>query len=334
MEKKKIVSIFSGIDCLGLGFRKYFDIVLAVEKEKIACEVLNLNKEEFHNNLNVINADIKTIPDSEIEKYIGVEGLIGGPPCTPFSTARGAFDIHNKDINCIFEYVKWVSIIRPNFFVFENVKGLLDVNKLPIFELFLDMIEELDYEVEYKVVNSHDYGNAQKRERLIVVGFKKELNKKFIFDKPVVAKKYVRDILDEPGLVGEYDDIRDRIIEIMPHIPEGGNWRSLKSDYLLQLALGKNYKNRAGGMTGVCRRLHRDKPSPTLLTHPGYNTTLLAHPLEDRLLSVTEYKRGQGIPDNYKLIGNVKQKYRYIGNGVPVELASYIAKSIYDILYS
>lgn len=325
--KRRVVSIFSGIDCLGLGFREDFDVVLAVEKEKKACETLVANKEVFHPNLEVWNRDILEVSDSEIEQLKGMDGIVGGPPCQAFSVAKGGFDPEDERIKLIFEYLRWVKIIQPKFFLFENVEGLLQKDKLAIFESFLETAKDLGYKVEYKILNCHDYGSAQKRKRVIAVGFKDNLNVNFAFPKAVENKKYVRDILD-CDVTGEYVEARDRIKEIMPHVPEGGYWKHLKTDELLEKALGVNYKKRAGGMTGVCRRLHRDKPCPTLVTSPVQNTTLLYHPIEDRPLSITEYKRGQGIPQTYNIVGNLRDQYKFIGNGVPVEMAYELSKSI------
>lgn len=329
--KRRVVSIFSGIDCLGLGVRDNFDVVLAVEVEKKACETLELNKDKFHPNLKVLNQDVCDVPDCIIKEFVGVNGIIGGPPCKPFSTARGTFDPNNDKIKLIYEYLRWVKIIKPEFFLFENVEGLLNKEKFPIFESFLEEAKSIGYRVEFKLLNAHDYGSAQNRKRVIVVGFRDDLNIEFKYPEPVENKKYVRDILDS-DTTGEYVEARDRIKELMPYVPEGGYWKHLKTPELLQKALGVNYEKRSGGMTGICRRLHRDKPCPTLVTSPVYNTTLLYHPIEDRPLSITEYKRGQGIPDSYELVGTLSEQYEFVGNGVPVEMAHEISKAISEVL--
>lgn len=326
--KRRVVSIFSGIDCLGLGFRKDFDVVLAVEKEAKACDTLIANKEKFHPNLEVWNEDILLVSDSRIEEYKGVDGIIGGPPCQPFSSARGSFDPDNKKIKCLFEYIRWVKIIQPKFFMFENVKGLLEKTKFPIFEYFLEQLRDLGYSIDYKLLNSHDYGSVQKRERVIAVGFKKELEVSFNFPNPVSEKKYVRDIIIEGEEVGECAKYDAKKMEVVPHIPEGGNWKNLKSEELLRKALLGNYEKREGGMTGVYRRLDRNGHCPTLTTSPGQRNTMIIHPLEDRPLSVKEYMRAQGIPADYNIVGSTAKKYTFIGNGVPVEMAYELSKAI------
>lgn len=326
--KRRVVSIFSGIDCLGLGFRKNFDVVLAVEQEKKACEILNANKKAFHPNLEVWNRDVCSVSEDEIRSLKNIDGIIGGPPCQPFSAARGCFNPNDDKIKLIYEYLRWVKLIKPKFFLMENVEGLLQKGKIAIFESFLEQAQGLGYKLYYKLINCHEYGSPQKRNRIIVVGFRDDLDIDFDFPKPVDNKKYVRDILDT-DFVGECMEVRDRIKEIMPHVPEGGYWKHLKTDELLEKALGVNYKKRNGGMTGTCRRLHRDKPCPTLVTSPVQNTTLLYHPTEERALSITEYKRAQGIPEEYDITGvAISNQYRFIGNGVPVEVGQVLSKAI------
>lgn len=329
--KRKVVSIFSGIDCLGLGVREKFDVVLAVEKEKQACNTLIANKDKYHPNLEVWNRDITSVTKEEIETFEGVSGIIGGPPCQGFSTAKGKFDPDDERLRYIFDYLDWVEVIKPKFFLFENVKGILQPASIPLFEKFLKKADQIGYDVTYKLIDCHDYGSAQQRKRVFAVGLRKDLNTHFSFPAPVDQKKFVRDILDKDK-VGEYVEARPRIKELMPLIPEGGCWRHLKEEKHLIQALGVNYAKREGGMTGKYRRLHRDKPCPTLTTDPVQNNTLLYHPLEDRPLSVTEYKRGQGIPEDYIIKGTVRQQYEYIGNGVPVEAARELAKAISNTL--
>ena len=329
----KIISIFSGIDCLGIGFAEDFDMVLAVEKEKNACKTLFMNKDNYHSNLEIMNQDIFSIPDDTIEKYKGACGIIGGPPCQAFSSARGSFNPEDDRIKGLSEYVRWVRIIKPKFFMFENTNGLMEKGKVQIFEYFVNELEKLDYDVKFKVLNAHDYGSVQNRKRIIAIGFKKELNAVYEFPKPVETKKYVKDIiLKEDEVLGEcakYSEARKRIIS---YVPEGGNWRDLPTEELKEEALGGNYTKRKGGMTGVYKRLDRNEYCPTLTTNPCQRNTMACHPLKDRPLSVEEYKRAQGIPNNYEIYGSTSQKYKFIGNGVPVELASAIAKSIYETI--
>lgn len=325
---KKIVSIFSGIDCLGIGFRNYFDLILAVEKEVNACKSILANKENFHPHINVVNKDIFSISDSFISQYKGADGLIGGPPCQPYSPAKSKFDPNDTRIQGLTEYVRWVRLIEPSFFMFENTEGLTHKSKKPILDHLIDELKNLGYDVFFNVLNAHDYGSVQNRKRVILVGFKKELKVHYSFPKPISTKKLVKDILVENEPLGECLFYPPKRKEIISFVPEGGNWKNLPSEDLIKLALGGNYEKREGGMTGVYKRLDRNSYCPTLTTNPLQRNTMAAHPIENRPLSVLESKRAQGIPENYHIIGSIAEKYKFIGNGVPVELAEKIAQSI------
>lgn len=338
--ERKVVSIFSGIDVLSLGFEKNnFNVVAAVEIEKNACETLKANKEKYHPHMEIINDSVFNISDEKIQSYQGIDGLIGGAPCQPFSRAKGTFDEKDEKISCFFEYLRWVKLINPKWFVMENVKALTDKDKKYILDEFIDRATSLGYKVQYKVLNSHDYGNCQKRERIIIIGVKYNLNIEYSYP-TVIAKskrKYVKDIIIPNEDIGECIFYSKERADIMSYIPQGGNWRSLKGKHedILKKAMGANYTKIQGGMTGAYRRLSLEDgyACPTLVTSPCQRNTLACHPLEDRPLSVKEYMRGQGIPDDYIIKGKVTEKYKFIGNAVPYELSFAIAKSISDSLY-
>jgi len=109
-------------------------------------------------------------------------------------------------------------------------------------------------------------------------------------------------------------------------LKEGQNWRDLPED-IQKEAMGKSYYL-DGGRTGFYRRLSFDKPSPTLVTHPAMPATDLCHPVEDRPLSVEEYKVIQGFPLDWKICGSILEQYKQIGNAVPIALGEAIAKTI------
>ncbi|MED4284823.1 DNA cytosine methyltransferase [Priestia megaterium] len=328
---KKTISIFSGIDIFGLAFAKYFEMVLAVEKEESAVHNLRLNRERFHPDLTIWHRDIYNIKDEEIAQWKGVHGLIGGPPCQAFSPAQHGFDKSDKRIAGLDEYLRWVRGAEPEFFVFENTFGLDQGEKKKYFRQFKEDARKLGYKIKDKRLIAHDYGNVQTRERIILVGVRKSANWDFSFPEPVpeFKKKYVRDILrDEP--LGECTFYSEKQMKVVPHVPEGGYWKNLPTEDLKKLALQGNYENRNGGITGAYRRLHRNGPCPTLTTQPKQRNTMAIHPIEDRPLSIAEYKRAMGIPDEYQLEGKIEDKYKAIGNAVPYELALAIANAIVE----
>lgn len=331
MSKKQVISIFSGLDALGMGFVNHFELVLSVEIEKHACNTIKANQSFYGEQHTVWNKSVFDISDSEIEKWKGVSGFIAGPPCQPFSPAKGKFDPSDVRVKGLTEYIRWVKILEPEFFVFENSFGLLQGGKKEIFNFFEEELTALGYNVQAQVLNAHDFGNVQNRKRLIAVGVKRTANWQFEFPKPVAEseKKYVRDILKENETAEPCVYYSKQREEIVSHVPEGGHWRNLPTEALIKAALGGNYEKREGGMTGVMRRLHRNQACPTLTTNPCQRNSMLTHPLQNRPLSVNEYKRAQGLPDEYKFVAPVRACYTMIGNAVPIELSAAISESIY-----
>lgn len=133
-------------------------------------------------------------------------------------------------------------------------------------------------------------------------------------------------IKDIQGNFMTYVEIPKSRMKWFEKIPEGGNWKSLPHDDQKK-AMGKKY-HMGGGKTGFYRRLSFDKPSPTLVTVPTMPATDLVHPIELRPLSVEEYARIQGFPDGWKFCGGIMEKYKQIGNAVPIKLAEAIGRTI------
>lgn len=239
-------------------------------------------------------------------------------------------------INCLFEYLRWVRLIEPEFFVLENTDALIQAKKKYILDSFIKQGENLGYKIKYQILNSHDFGNVQKRKRIIVVGVRNDIDKEYIFPMPTKERKYVRDIIipnEEVGECAKYDEKRAYIASF---VPQGGNWRNLPNEDLKKQALLGNYapEKRKGGMVGVYRRLSMEEgyACPTLVTSPVQRNTMAIHPLENRPLSVKEYKRAQGIPEDYEILGSTTNKYKFIGNAVPFEMARAISKSVCESL--
>jgi DNA (cytosine-5)-methyltransferase 1 len=223
--------------------------------------------------------------------------------------------------------------------------------------LFGEILDEFNklkkYKSDWDILNSADYGVPQKRKRLILIG-SRTMDPKIIFEKikknakfadPKKAEeegkkpwKTLRDALD-----GLKDDKMERTEfpkwgKYLKHIPAGGCWVDLPEN-LKKEAMGRaansddpKRKGKQGGRTGFFRRLSWDKPSPTLVTSPSQMGTCLCHPDEDRPLTVKEYAKLQGFPAGWKFIGSTSQKYRMIGEAVPVELAKVIAKTVKDFI--
>lgn len=274
-----------------------------------------------------------------------VDYMFGGPPCQAFSTAgrrRGYGDIRG---DVFIKYLDLIGEIRPKYAVIENVRGLLSIPAIfdptdtkgikgGVLLYALQKLRSFGYTVSFDLYNSANFGAAETRERVIIIA--KLGSHKVAYLEPTNSNdtKYglpawrsfgsvVHDIEDKQL---HYIDYPAKRMKFIKHVPAGGNWRSLPDD-LQREAMGKSY-NLPGGKTGFYRRLSFDKPAPTLVTHPTMPATDLIHPNENRPLSVEEYARIQGFPDEWTIEGTLLDKYKQIGNAVPVPLAEAIGKRI------
>lgn len=354
------ISFFAGAGGLDIGIHEAgFDVKLNVELEEKYCKTLKMNNPNF----NVVNADImeysreRIYKDANLTEDVEIDLIFGGSPCQSFSTAGKRRAFSDDRGKAMLKFVELVEDTKPKAFLLENVKGLLSapLKHRPLKERgvgFPELSEDekngsalkyllrqfKDYNVTYEVINSAEYGVPQKRERVLFIGIRKDLNKEFKFPekthggkkgKPFVTlMDVIKDIKDIKHTYVKYSEERLKYMQLIPI--GGGNWRNLDKS-IVEKAMGGAYKS-GGGKTGYFRRVKADEPSPTLLTSPIQKSTNLGHPFEDRPLSVQEYLRIQGFPDGYKVNGTVNDQYTQIGNAVPVKVARLIGEKLIEIL--
>jgi DNA (cytosine-5)-methyltransferase 1 len=348
---------------LDLGFEKEeFNIKVALDIDAYAAETIRKNRPRIP----VMNRDISNVETKEILETAGLtvgEAAVvtGGSPCQPFSTAGRRLSVNEMKGQLIFEFIRVVEEAKPKFFVFENVAGLISAaikhisfyerirkkeEELPpeqrlgsAFEIILDRFRKTHYGLSFGVLNAADYGVPQRRKRLIILGSRE--------GKKVILPQATHGSLGSDGVLNgskktwttlreALKDLKDPGFEhirfppsrrkYMRHIPQGGDWRDLPVDLQKEAMKGAYYSQ--GGRTGFFRRLSWDEPAPTLATSPVYKGTTLAHPKEDRPLSVREYARIQGFPDDWEFVGYISTKYRLIGEAVPIQLSRALARQI------
>lgn len=255
--------------------------------------------------------------------------LSGGAPCQAFSYAGKRLGLNDIRGTMFYHYATFLNKLKPKMFLFENVKGLLSHDKGNTFKIICNIFEDEGYKIDYKVLNAWDYGVAQKRERLIVVGIRNDLRElEFTFPKKHSYKPLLKDILiDVPeSLCAEYSEVKKKIFKL---VPAGGYWRDIPEDLAKEYM--KSCWNMGGGRTGILRRLSMDEPSLTVLTTPQMKQTERCHPIEDRPFSVRENARIQSFPDEWEFCGSMHEQYKQIGNAVPVNLAYEIALEIKNL---
>ncbi|MBL0446157.1 DNA cytosine methyltransferase [Aeromonas veronii] len=346
-DKPIAISFFSGAMGLDIGIeRAGFDLRLACEVDKFCRQTISLNRPK-----SALLGDINNYSKEDILRSAGlgekdeISLIVGGPPCQAFSTAGKRKAFQDERGNVFIKFIELAISLNPKYFIIENVRGLLscplvhkphnergieftesaeDSMKGGALNYILKMIKASGYAYSFNLYNSANFGTPQIRERVIIV-----------CSRDGVKPPYIEPTHSESGLFGlplwnnlnscihdisehEHLNFPEKRIKFYKKLKPGQNWRSL-SEEDQKNAMGKSYFS-GGGKTGFFRRLAWDKPSPTLVTHPAMPATDLAHPEENRPLSIQEYKRIQEFPDDWLIAGPLIQKYKQIGNAVPVSV--------------
>jgi DNA (cytosine-5)-methyltransferase 1 len=361
---KNFISLFSGAFGLDLGFMAVgFKPLMALDIEESSYKTINTNLPK----LPFIHEDVKTVTTKRILDEVGLEVgeldvVTGGPPCQPFSTAGKRQSMLDPRASPLREYVRFINEAQPKCFVMEEVEGILSarLKHVPLierddkkilsadeqhgsaFRMVMQMLTETRYKISYKLVNAADYGAPQVRRRLIFIGLREGVPElpepthsykpQLRIDGPSVEPwtTFWEATADLQGNEMDYSKFSEKISTYMKNIPPGGYWRQLPEDMVLE-AMGGAHESK-GGKMGYYRRLSWDCPSPTVVTTPSQKGTLLCHPEELRPITVEEYKRIQGFPDDWKIPGSTIIKYQLIGNAVPVYLSHAIASQVLKLL--
>jgi len=320
------IEVCTGCGGLSKGFiDSGFKPILLNDNDKHCIKTLHLNHakvEIFEGNMVDINLD------EYKDKNIDI--LMGGVPCQSFSQAGKRKGIKDDRGKLVLYFIKMIEILKPKIFLIENVKGLATHNKGETLSYILDEIENIgNYNVKYKILNANDYSVPQNRERLFIIGVRKDIEKEFKFPKKHIYKPVLKDVLldcpDSQGIL--YSKEKKKLMKL---IPPGGCWVNLPVE-LQKEYMGKSFYS-GGGKRGILKRLDMEKPCLTLLTSPSQKQTERCHPIKTRPLQILEYARIQTFPDSYKFSGSVNQIYKQIGNAVPVKLGEALAKKIFIFL--
>lgn len=325
------IELFAGAGGLALGLEQAgFQHIGLIEIDKAAAATLKINRPDW----NILCADVAEVAKQDLSELFYIKKyeldlLSGGAPCQSFSYAGKRLGLEDVRGTMFYHYATFLKKLQPKMFLFENVRGLLTHDKGKTYGTILNIFEDTGYTVQYRVLNAWNYGVPQKRERLITIGIRKDLNDSchFDFPKEYSYKPILRDIkLDIcPGAeeCASYSESKKRIFSL---VPPGGYWRNI--DPKIAKEYMKTCWNMGGGRTGILRRLSLDEPSLTVLTNPGMKQTDRCHPLEVRPFSYRENARIQTFPDNWEFYGKLSDKYKQVGNAVPCNLAKEIGLRI------
>lgn len=323
----KLISLFTGAGGLDLGFEEAgFKVVWANEFDKTIWETFELNFP--HTKLDkrsIINVKSNEIPD--------VDGIIGGPPCQSWSEAGSGRGIQDKRGQLFHDYIRLLKEKQPKFFLAENVSGILSPKHS---EAFLGIIKEFKnagYEISQKLLNANDFGVPQDRRRVIIIGYRKDLKKKFEFPEPQKYKPVLKDAIYDLRLAKPAKDknkTNGDSLKIPNHEYMNGGFSSIyMSRNRVRSWNEPSFTIQAGGRHAP---IHPQAPKMKFIEQ---NKRIFIQDKEYlyRRLSVRECARIQTFPDNFIFkYTDIADGYKMIGNAVPVKFAFHLAKKIHEDL--
>ena len=337
------IDLFAGAGGLSLGAKLAgVHVTHAIEKNSAAASTYRLN----HPKTVVIEDDISRI-EPPVKKSGAKIILFGGPPCQGFSTSNQKTRNLKNSQNWLFkEFFRFARVIRPEWIVLENVKGLRETAQGFFEQQIHNQFERLDYAAELWALGAADYGVPQKRIRLFFIGRRRgDIPQKPnpFSSKPITVQQAISDLPElSPGAITDELPYRGNdcseyarsmrqqlkkctghlvtrnnklVLKRYHHIPQGGNWRDIP------LRLMSNYTNLTDDRsrhTGIYRRLVWGEPSVVI---SNFRKNMLVHPQQHRGLSVREAARLQSFPDNYRFAGSIGFQQQQVGNAVPPLLA-------------
>lgn len=326
------LELFAGAGGLAVGLEKSgIKCVALNEIDKWACQTLRKNRPSW----NVLEGDIKSFDFSHYRNKVDV--VTGGFPCQAFSYAGKKLGLDDARGTLFYEFARVVKEVNPPICIGENVRGLLSHDKGRTLEGMISILDEIGYRVvPVQVLKAIHYKVPQKRERLIMVGIRKDVPIQYDYPKPYKRIYTLADALKEGALYNsdvpksagtQYPKRKKEILDL---VPPKGYWRDLPIDIQKEFMGGSFYLG--GGKTGMARRIGWDEPCLTLTCSPAQKQTERCHPDETRPFTVREYARIQTFPDDWQFAGSIAQQYKQIGNAVPVNLGRELGYSIVRFL--
>jgi DNA (cytosine-5)-methyltransferase 1 len=327
-----VLELFAGAGGLAVGMEKAgLKCVALNEIDKYACETLRKNRP----NWNVLEGDIKNFSFSEF--YNKVDVVTGGFPCQAFSYAGKRLGFEDARGTLFYEFARVVKEVNPPICIGENVKGLLSHDNGNTLKGMISILDEIGYNVvPVEVLKAINYKVPQKRERLILVGIRKDIDLKYEYPKPYKKIYNLKDALKKGELFesnvpkspgARYPESKKSVLDL---VPQKGYWRDLPVEIQKEFMGASFYLG--GGKTGMARRIGWDEPCLTLTCSPAQKQTERCHPDETRPFTVREYARIQTFPDEWEFAGPMAQQYKQIGNAVPVNLGREVGYSIVNFL--
>ncbi len=336
VSKAVALSLFAGIGGFEIGMAPSgFSFIKTLEWDEKCCITLNQNRnytdaiEE-----NILPLDITKTEPSDF--FTGqVDYIVGGPPCQSFSAAGrragGVAGTSDTRGTLFWYYCQYVNHFKPKAFVFENVRGILSSKKGEDFKIICASFEEVGYNLFWRVLNAADFGVPQQRERVFLVGIRKDLNIEFHFPRPthgpdspekkeyVTVRKAIADLDDPSEIVPPYGG---KYGHLLPDIPPGENYRY----YTEEMGHPEPLFAWRSKFSNFLYKMNPDDICRTIIAYQGsYDGPF--H-WKNRKCTVDELKRMQGFPKDYIIPHNYTEGVKQIGNSVCPPVAYQIGKAL------
>ena len=316
-----IISLFSGAGGLDLGFKQAgFKIAWANEYDKNVWETHELNFPETV----LSKVSITTINEKDVPNCIG---MIGGPPCQSFSEAGAKKGTQDPRGPLFWDYIRILKEKKPLFFVAENVSGLLASRHSKDLEAFIEAFSKAGYAVKYELYMASDYGVPQDRQRLIFIGYRKDLKKEFSGIKKELGKVLLKDVISSipAGVPSKSGQVNLNVLFQNQEYMIGGF-----SSMFMSRNRVRSWEETSFTILATARQvpLHPMAPKMIKVGTDSYSF-VVGKEILYRRLTVRECARIQTFPDDFIFkYSKIENGYKMVGNAVPVLLAKKIALQI------
>ena len=302
-QSLKFIDLFCGLG----GFRLAIENLRPNSECVFSCDFDLDSQKSYETNFGEKPfGDITKIQTGEIPDH---DILFAGFPCQAFSICGGGKGFEDARGTLFFDIARILQAKRPKAFVLENVKQLVSHNQGKTLERILETLENLDYQVHYKVLNALDFGLPQKRERVFIVGFREP--KHFVWNLQKVPMKSLREIL-ELEVAANYHasaQIKQNRLKSVEH-------KIIKDEITIW------HENKGGNISPL-------PYSCALRSGASYNYLLVNG---ERRLTEREMLRLQGFPEDYKIVVGYQAMRKLAGNSVAISCVEAVLRSVFEAL--
>ena len=304
------LGLIGGFDYLGKNYQKLdFEIVYALDFDKWAVDTYNKNFEHKAVCADICDVDFAEIPDVDV--------MIGGFPCQSFSTVNPTKDTNDARANLYKQIVRFLKVKQPKYFICENVKGLMTLQKGTIITKILDEFKAMGYNVKYKLIKAVEYGIPQKRERVIIVGMRNDLRYNYEFPKAILEENNytpLSAVIDNLAIDEQRYYFSERAVQGVKNAKNNmkrGLWQDLSLPCLT--------------ITAHLAKTSMNSRDPILLVNPEKELY--------RRFTPREAARIQSFPDTFRLNDSESKSYKQIGNAIPPVMMWHVAQALQDAIH-